>query len=123
MTLRLLAGEKPALTKGEQMWDYIYVDDAAAAVMSLIDSNAVGVFNLGSGQAHPLRAIVTMIRDLINPVLPLGIGEIPYRPDQVMHLEADITALTRATAWRPKMSLAQGLQLTVNWYRNWRQRQ
>lgn len=121
MTLRLLAGEKPSLTKGDQMWDYIYVDDAAAAVMSLIDSNAAGAFNLGSGQAYRLRDIVTTIRDLIDPELPLGIGEIPYRPDQVMHLEADITALTRATAWTPKMPLDQGLQLTVNWYRDWRQ--
>ncbi len=118
MTLRLLAGEKPALTKGEQMWDYIYVDDAAAAVISLIDSDATGVFNLGSGQAHRLRDIVTKIRDLIDPELPLGLGEIAYRYDQVMHLEADITALTRATGWVPKMRLDQGLQLTVNWYQN-----
>lgn len=120
MTLRLLAGEKPLLTKGEQLWDYIYVDDAAAAIVSLIDSDAVGVFNLGSGHAHPLLDIITKIRDLIDPALPLGIGELPYRPDQVMHLEADITALTRATGWMPKIPLDQGLQLTVNWYRNWR---
>jgi nucleoside-diphosphate-sugar epimerase len=76
------------------------------------------VFNLGSGQAHRLRDIVIKIRDLINPALPLGFGEVAYRLDQVMHLEADITALTQATGWIPKMHLDQGLRLTVDWYRS-----
>ncbi|GAB3439032.1 NAD-dependent epimerase/dehydratase family protein [Insolitispirillum peregrinum] len=123
MTLRLLSGEKPSLTKGEQLWDYIYVDDAAAAVVSLIDSDATGAFNLGSGQAWPLHDLITKIRDLIDPALPLGFGDVPYRPDQVMHLEADITALSRATGWTPKMPLDDGLKNTVDWYRNWKQSQ
>jgi nucleoside-diphosphate-sugar epimerase len=123
MTLRLLAGEKPALTKGEQQWDYIYVDDAAAAVIALLDSDATGVFNLGSGQASLLSTLISKIRDLIDPNLPLGFGEIPYRPDQVMHLEADITALRQATGWIPKMPLDEGLKITVDWYRNRKQSQ
>ncbi|MBL7372666.1 NAD-dependent epimerase/dehydratase family protein, partial [Escherichia coli] len=37
MARRLLAGERPALTPGEQIWDYIYVEDAAAAVAAALD--------------------------------------------------------------------------------------
>jgi nucleoside-diphosphate-sugar epimerase len=49
--------------------------------------------------------------------LPLGIGEVPYRPDQVMHLEADISKLTKATGWASATSLEEGLKQTVAWHR------
>jgi nucleoside-diphosphate-sugar epimerase len=105
----LLARERPRLTKAEQVWDYIHVDDVANAIIAALDAGATGVFNLGSGEARPLRDIVTSIRDLVDPSLPLGFGEIPYRPDQVMHLEADVTALATAASWRPKIALEDGL--------------
>lgn len=109
MIKRLLAGEKPSLTRAEQIWDYLHVDDVADGVIAALDSGACGVFNLGSGQARPLRTIIELIRDLIDPSLPLGFGEVPYRPDQVMHLEADITSLSSASGWRPQIALEDGL--------------
>lgn len=116
--LSLLKGEKPVMTAGEQRWDYLYVEDVAAAIwQSAISPNAKGVFNLGSGQATPVKSIVERIRDLIDPGLPLGLGELPYRHDQVMHLQADISHLRQVTGWEPQVSLDQGLERTVNWYR------
>lgn len=109
MIRRLLAGEKPSLTQAEQMWDYLHVDDVAAGIVAALDADARGFFNLGSGQSHPLRTIIESIRDLIDPSLPLGFGEVPYRPDQVMHLEADITSLLSASGWRPQIALEDGL--------------
>jgi UDP-glucose 4-epimerase len=114
----LLHGEKPALTAGEQIWDYLYVDDAATALCAVLENKASGIFNLGSGQPCVLRDFVTLLRDSINPALPLGFGETPYRPDQVMYLEADISRLTAATGWKPTTSLAEGIRKTVEWYRN-----
>jgi UDP-glucose 4-epimerase len=114
----LLDGEKPSLTMAEQVWDYLYVDDVAAGVIAALDAGARGFFNLGSGQARPLREIVTMIRDLIDPSLALGFGEVPYRSDQVMHLEADVSALAAATGWGPRVTLESGLAATVSWYGN-----
>ncbi|MBC7490042.1 MAG: NAD(P)-dependent oxidoreductase [Glaciimonas sp.] len=112
----LLAGEKPSLTKAEQIWDYMHVNDAAAGVVAALDAGACGLFNLGAGRARPLRDIIAMIRDAINPSLPLGFGEVPYRSDQVMHLEADITALSSAAGWSPVVSLESGLVETVAWH-------
>lgn len=114
---RLMAGERPALTKGEQIWDYIYVEDAAAAVVAAIDADEAGCFNLGSGVGRSLRSIIEAVRDRIDPGLPLGFGEVPYRPDQVMHLEADITALTTATGWRPAVDIEDGIDKTITWLR------
>ncbi|WP_293911904.1 NAD-dependent epimerase/dehydratase family protein, partial [Deinococcus sp.] len=115
---QLLEGKCPALTPGEQLWDYLYVDDAVEAIARLgTDTRAAGIFNLGSGEAFSVRSVAELIRDKIDPALPLGFGEIPYRPDQVMHLQADITKLTDATGWRPQVSLAEGLSRTIAWHR------
>jgi nucleoside-diphosphate-sugar epimerase len=123
LILALLRGERPALTACAQRWDYLFIGDAAAAVRRVVESEtAQGIFNLGSGRAVPLREIVETIRDLIDPALPIGFGEVPYRPDQVMHLEADIGRLAGATGWRPEIGPADGLGATVRWYRDnrWR---
>lgn len=118
VTLQLLEGKRPALTEAEQKWDYLYVEDVAAGVIAALDNQARGIFNLGSGIAVPLREIVTQVRDRISPALPLGFGEVPYRFDQVMHLEADISALRAVTGWRPVVNLADGIAETVDWFLN-----
>ena len=115
--LDFLARKKPALTPGDQVWDYLYVDDAAEAICAVLDREVTGVFNLASGTTATIRAIVEQVRDLIDPSLPIGFGEIRYRSDQVMHLEADVTRLMSATGWRPAVGLERGLQQTVKWYR------
>jgi nucleoside-diphosphate-sugar epimerase len=58
-----------------------------------------------------------MLRDAAAPGAPLGFGEVPYRPDQVMHLEADIRKIGEATGWKPEVPLQAGLAETVAWYR------
>ena len=115
--LDLLARKKPALTLGEQVWDYLYVDDAAEAICAVLEQEVAGVFNLASGTTSTIRGVVENARDLIDPALPIDFGEVPYRSDQVMHLAADITRLTNATGWRPAVSLERGLKHTVEWYR------
>jgi len=116
---KLLRREKPPLTAGEQLWDYLYVQDAAEAIAGVAQtSEAEGIFNLGSGRAETIRQTVEQIRDLIDPALPLGFAEVPYRPDQVMHLQADISRLSAATDWTPRTTLADGLAQTIEWHRS-----
>lgn len=113
---QLLAGQRPALTPGEQLWDYLYVDDAADALFAMGSADHLcGVYNLGSGQSRTIRSIAEIARDMIDPSLPLGFGEIPYRPDQVMHLEADIDKLVRETGWRPRIELESGVKNLLEW--------
>ena len=116
----LLDGRTPDLTGGEQRWDYIHVEDAARAIAAVLRTpTASGIFNLGSGQASPLRETIEFIRDTIDPSLPLGLGRVPYRPDQVMHLEADVSRLIDTTGWEPTVRLHDGLKQTVEWYREY----
>jgi nucleoside-diphosphate-sugar epimerase len=118
LILSLLQGERPSLTEGTQYWDYLYVTDVADAIyLTAATPDASGVFNLGSGKAYSIRAIIERIRDMIDPSLPLGFGEVPYRPDQIMHLQADISRLQQATGWSPQVSLDEGLRRTVESFR------
>ena len=115
----LLQGKKPALTKGEQSWDFLYVGDAARAVRAVLESaSASGLYQLGSGEAPLLRTTIEALRDEIDPSLPLGFGEVPYRPDQVMELRADVRRLRNEAGWQPQMPLKEGLAKTVRWYRD-----
>ncbi|MGI8827972.1 MAG: NAD-dependent epimerase/dehydratase family protein [Chloroflexota bacterium] len=119
----LLAGRSPRLTAGGQLWDYLYVEDAADALLSVArNEGARGIFVLGSGAARSIRSIVERVRDKIDPSLPLGLGVVPYPYDQVMHLEADISRLRATTGWTPHVSLDQGLDKTIDWYRTANQR-
>lgn len=110
----LLAGQRPALTPGEQVWDYLYADDAGEALCRLAESGRSGaVYPLGSGKARPLREYVELLRDAIDPTLPLGFGEVPYGDGQVMHLEADITALWADTGYKPETDFREGIRQTI----------
>lgn len=114
----LLAGERPALTWGRQRWDYLYVTDAVEAICRLaLETQARGVFNLGSGEAQTIRALAEKMRDRIDASLPLGFGAVAYPSDQIMHLQADVSKLQTATGWRPRVTLDDGLQLTIDWHR------
>ena len=94
------------------------MEDAVEAIWQVAASpKATGIFNLGSGEAYAIRSIVERIRDLIDPDLLLGFGEVPYRPDQIMHLQADISRLREVSGWSPQVSLDEGLRRTVKWYR------
>ena len=116
---RLLAHERPSLTPGEQRWDYLYIEDAAEAIYRVAASEeAQGVFNLGSGRSQSIRSIIERVRDMIDPALPLGFGELPYSPNQLMRLETSIDRLRRATGWTPQVGLDEGLRRTIDWYKS-----
>ena len=115
----MLAGRRPRTTLGTQRWDWLHVEDVARAILAVATTQtAEGTFNLGSGQAVTVRSVVEQIRAFAAPGMELVFGEIPFRPDQVMHMQADISRLRAATGWNPQVSMEDGLRETVQWYRS-----
>lgn len=113
---KLLNGECPSLTKGEQKWDYLYSADAAKALYLLGEKGKHGkVYCIGSGTARMLIEYIKILRDKINPDAELGIGEIPYGENQVMYLCADIQELVEDTGFAPEVPFEQGIENTIEW--------
>lgn len=111
---RLLSGEIPELTPGNQIWDYLYCKDAARAMYLLgKKGHDGGIYCIGSGQARPLREYVEILRDCIDPGLALAFGAVPYSDRQVMYLCADITRLTADTGFVPEIPFEEGIRETI----------
>ncbi len=117
--IKMLKGERPQYTKGEQIWDYIYSKDAARAFRLVAEKGKDGaIYCFGTGKTRKLRDFILAIRDAVNPNLEIGLGEVDYYPNQVMHLEADIENLTKDTGFTPKYSFEEGIKETIEWARN-----
>ncbi len=115
---QMLECQRPQTTLGTQKWDWLHVDDVSRGLITAaVTPTASGIFNLGSGVPVEVRRAVELIRDAAAPGMELVFGEIPFRSDQVMHMEADISRLKAATGWEPQVPFESGIADTVNWYR------
>lgn len=109
------AGNSPQLTKCEQMWDYLYADDAADAILVVAEKGIDGkAYPLGSGNGRRLSEYVGDIKNVINPTIAVQFGAKDYYPHQPMHLVADIRNLTEDTGWKPKESFTEGIKKTIS---------
>ena len=76
---KIISGEVPNFTPAEQLWDYMYSEDTAAALISLAERGKDGgIYCLGSGKAAPLSTYIECIRDAVDSKAELGIGNLPY---------------------------------------------
>jgi nucleoside-diphosphate-sugar epimerase len=115
VTAQLLVGQAPRISAGTQKWDYLHIADAAQGIFAAaLANNAQGVFNLASGRAVAVRTIVEHLRNLACPGLNLTFGDIPFGPNQIMHLEGDCSRLTAATGWSPSIRIEDGLATVVS---------
>ena len=112
----LLEGRSPRLTSCDQLWDYLFRDDAALALRCICEQGRDGaVYCVGSGIARPLADYVEMIRDAVNPAVELRFGEIAQAPSRATHLEADVSALFADTGFVPRVPFETGIRRTVDW--------
>ena len=115
----LLKGEKPSTTKLEQKWDYLHVEDLIRAIILLGDKGVCGkIYPIGSGEYRQMREYVELIRDIIDPSLPIGIGDLPYKNSKVDNQMMDITELTADTGFVPCFSFEAGIREVINYFRN-----
>ena len=110
----LRAGRGPEVTKCEQIWDYLYCDDAADALLAIGENGADGkTYPLGSGDKKRLSEYLEQIKNIIAPNIALQFGKREYCPHQPMYLCADISELRRDTGWKPKISFEDGIRKTI----------
>jgi len=108
--LHALAQSKPvACSHGQQLRDYIHVRDVASALVHLLmQPQARGVFNIGSGQATRLMDMVNLCTQSFDAPSPVQFGVVKVSADEPPLIVADTSKL-QATGWQPQVSLQDGL--------------
>jgi UDP-glucose 4-epimerase len=102
------------LSAGEQIRDFCAVQDIAEAVKAVITAEqlrdvarkpGIEVFNLGSGLLRPIRTIVEDVCKQLSLDVDLRFGELPYHPNEAMHLVANIDK-AKSIPWAPRVNLS-----------------
>ena len=100
------------LSPGEQVRDFIYIDDAVDAFLVIIENleklSHLDQLQVGSGVAISLKDFVELVKKCTGSKTILNFGEMPYRPNEDLHLVADTTAL-KMFGWKPKFNLEIGI--------------
>jgi UDP-glucose 4-epimerase len=109
----MMSNKEINVTKGEQFWDYLYIDDITGMFLKLIEAKGVGIANLGSGKAVQVKDIIEKIKNITQSSSVINYGAIPYRDDQVMFMEADIDKLSKHLNWIPSIGIEKGLKNTI----------
>jgi len=119
----LLAGEEVRVTRGEQVRDFLQVEDAAAAILAIARSSVQGPINVGSGVPVTVRALVTRIGAAMDRQDLVKFGALPYSVGDPMFVCANNRLLREICGWGPKCDLHDGLAGTIDWWREHRSTQ
>jgi len=115
LVLNLLEGRTADCTSGRQLRDFIYVDDAADALVTLLASSAGGAFNVGSGVPTLVRDVANLVGAAIGRPELVNPGGLPDRPGDPDCIVARIERLT-GLGWRARVPLRQGIDETIAFY-------
>lgn len=124
MILRGLAGQAmPVYGKGQNVRDWLFVDDHAEALWLVLSKGRPGETYLIGGQAERRNVdVVTTIAGLLDELAPQGaphsrfISFVDDRPGHDHRYAIDPSKCKRELGWRPQTSFDEGLRRTVRWY-------
>jgi nucleoside-diphosphate-sugar epimerase len=116
----LLAGQAIATGSGEQVRDFIHVEDVAGAVVALLESPSVGAVNIASGTGVTVGEVVEQVVQLLGRPELVRRGALPERPGEPRLLVADVARLREEVGFRPRWELADGIAASVQWWRQQR---
>lgn len=117
----LLNKKEMTLTPCEQQYDYLFTKDFVAGILSVVKNtnNISGIYNMSSGKSIKIINILSFLENKISPQQKiLQIGVLPYRPNQIMHMQGNSDRFFQSFNFRPKYSINEGLEETINYYIN-----
>lgn len=115
----ILANKPMDLTACEQRYDYMYVKDFAKAIIKVLETECEsGVFNVSSNSSIRLKNLIEEIRKNLNPKAVLNFGALPYRSNQVMHMEGDSSKFIQTFDVSLNGNFEKKLEGVVRYYKN-----
>jgi nucleoside-diphosphate-sugar epimerase len=114
----LLAGERAATSPGEQVRDFLHVDDVGAAFAALVAAEVGGAVNIASGEGVSVRRVAELVALAAGRPELLDVGALAPRPGDPAYLVADATRLREEAGFVAGRTLDEGLAATVAWWRD-----
>jgi dTDP-glucose 4,6-dehydratase len=126
MIINALEGKPlPVYGTGENIRDWLYVDDHVDALLSVVDRGVIGEsYTVGGQNEHTNLDVVKMICRLVDELSPnpaIGprkrlINFVVDRPGHDARYAIDAAKIVRELGWGPRHSFESGLRRTVQWY-------
>ncbi len=114
--VKMLHGEQPTINgTGEKERDFVYVGDIARANLLALTKGENGTYNLGSGHGTSINTVFEKLHEIIR------FGSDPFHgPDkagEVKRIYLDASKARQELEWEPEVSLDEGMQKTVDYFR------
>ncbi|CAM7679968.1 dTDP-glucose 4,6-dehydratase [Lelliottia nimipressuralis] len=113
----------PIYGKGDQIRDWLFVEDHARALYTVITKGEVGeTYNIGGYNEKMNIEVVNTICDILDEIKP---KELPYnqqityvadRPGHDRRYAIDATKITNELGWKPEETFESGIRKTISWY-------
>jgi nucleoside-diphosphate-sugar epimerase len=117
--LNLLQNKAAPCSHGNQIRDFLYVEDVAAAFVSLLMSNVNGPVNIASGRPVTLQEVATAAADRLGLREHVHFGALPVTGNEPPLIVGDSSRLADEVGWRPAYDLAMGIAKTVRYWQEW----
>lgn len=106
----------PVYGKGENIREWLFVDDTAHAMLKIIENGRVGeIYNVGSSEERRNIEVVIAILELMDKPLDL-IEYVKDRPGHDFRYSLNCDKIKNELGWEAKISFENGLQRTIRWY-------
>lgn len=115
MVNTLLRGKDFLMTKGEQLRDFLYVDDVTEALLlaAIQPDSRNELFNVCSGTATKLADLAADVNRFLNTKARVIPGALPYRENEVWEMIGSTDKISEKLGFKPKTSITEGIQLLV----------
>lgn len=104
---------------GKQTRSFCYIDDLVRGLMAMMAANVIGPINIGNPGEYTILELADSVQKLVNPDVQLSYGPLPS--DDPKRRCPDISKAIKYLGWEPKVPLAEGLQKTVEAFKDRRQ--
>jgi len=103
-------------TDGNQKYDYLYVEDVALALVSLVESTYVGAVNISSGKTIKLKELILKFAKVFDKehLIKFGIRKRPENSPS--HVLGNIEILKNKTNWKKQFDIDTAVEKTINYY-------
>lgn len=115
-TDKMVKGERPIIFgDGEQTRDFVYVKDVVTANIIALETDRVGVYNIGTGKRTSVNEVFRkIVRLLDKEIEPIYAEE---RKGEVRHISLDSSLAYKELGWSPRYDFDTGLKETIEFYK------